>query len=126
MSDIDAFPFTYGELIAAPCPSASRNRYAGRQPDGATDAVDDESFADEHLVIEQVTKIDDRAPAHRLREGLDVEAAKFLPFGGDHDAVGARTGVLRRAAELHAGDEPPGVPHALGIEHAHRCAGLLQ
>src|SRR5215471_21870680 len=127
MSDINTLASTYGELIAGSYAAVlMRNRHTRRRPDGTTDAVDDESFGHEHVVIEQVTEIDDRAAAHHLREGLDVEGAKFLPFRGDHDAVGTRTGVPRRSAEFHAGDEPPGVPHALGIERAHRRAGFLQ
>src|SRR5215471_19587582 len=126
MSDIDALPSAYGELIAASYASVLRDRRARRQPDRATDAVDDESFARKHVMVEQVTEIDDRAAAHHLRDDLNVEGAKFLPFRGDHDAVGTRTGVPRRTAEFHAGDEAPSVPHALGIERAHRRAGFLQ
>ena len=126
MSDVEASPSPYDGRITSLCASALRNRCAGGQPSGATDAVDDESFADERRVIEQVTQIDDRAAPHHPREGLGVEGAKFLPFRGDHYAIGSRTGIPRRSAEFHIGEEPPGMRHALGIEHSHRNAGLLQ
>jgi hypothetical protein len=55
--------FAYGELIRlvrVGCPTA-----AGAQPNGATDAVDDESFADERPDL-QVTQTDD--DPHHPRE----------------------------------------------------------
>ena len=63
MSDVEASLCTYDGRITSSCASALRNRHAGGQPSSATDAVDDESFADERFAIEQVTQIDDLAAA---------------------------------------------------------------
>src|SRR5256885_5387441 len=71
---------------------------------GAADATVDEAAFPHRLRVEDVAAVDDDGAAHQALDAIEVQLAKFVPFGHDEQGVGTggdRVGILAILDRVH-------------------------
>src|SRR5215470_14234920 len=73
-----------------------------------------------------VAQVDHHWTRHQLLEAVEVERAELLPFGDDHQRIGALGAIVCAIAIGHAVEHALRLLHADGIIDAHLRAHVLQ
>ena len=63
---------------------------------------------------------------HQFSQTLKIKRAKLIPFGGDHQRIGAVGARISAIAVGHVLQNGLGLVHAGGIEGADPCAHVLE